>query len=205
VHVVKPKIDFMKKINLSMVLSFSLLIGCSDDKPDSFETPISGYYKITSIGSSMEVDMNNDGIRSKNLFKEISDLHQTSDNQLLSFCDLESSRNFMEIRPLPNQTNNAQLISLNIPDQRIDSLISGEFYLGEYLRSFINYSYKLSERSNEIELINNNPEYKENGVLNHFEIQIDGSLKLQMTKKLFDFKGSEWVPADVTIIYKKVD
>jgi hypothetical protein len=195
----------MKTIKLIILTSASLLTGCFNDKNDSFETPISGYYKITSFESTTEVDMNNDGIRSKDLYEEVSSLHKTPDNQQVSLYDFQSRPNYMEVRPLVDQTNNAKLISLNVPEQRIDDLTSGQLYPGDYLHSFINYSYELNDRSNKIELINNNKEYLEMGALNNFELQKNGSLKLEMTKELFAFVGSKWIQAEVTIIYQKAD
>jgi hypothetical protein len=181
-------------------------MGCLNDKNDSFETPISGYYKIVSMKSTTAVDMNNDGIKTKDLYMEIGGLHTTPDKQKLSFYDFESHGNYMEVRPLSYQTSNAQLISLRIPDQVIDDLTDGRFFLMTYLHSFIFYSYKLNQRSGEIELTSNSaPEYVENGVLSKFELQADGSLKLEMTKELFDFVDSKWIQADLTIIYQKVD
>jgi hypothetical protein len=195
----------MKTAAFITLASVSLLTGCSADKNDSPETPISGYYKIVSIESSTEVDMNNDGIRSDDLYQEISSPHKTPDNQEIPFYDFESQGNYMEVRPLDYHTNNVKLISLNVPEQSMDELTWGEFYLRFYFHAFTNYSYKLNDRSGNIELIKNNIEFIENGSLNNFELQTDGTLKLEMTKELFDFADSKWIQADVTIIYEKVD
>jgi len=192
----------MKSIKLIILASVAILTGCSSDQPDSFETPISGYYKIVSFESTTAVDMNNDGIKTKNLYNEIS-MHKM-DNEMVHYYDFDFIGNYMEVRPL-HQTNSAKLIDFNIPDQRIDYLRSGSFFLEYYIPSFIHYSYKLKERSRKIELINGSPDFIENGTLNDLEHQKDGSLKLEMTKELFDFVDSKWIETDVTIIYQKVD
>src|SRR6478752_1463506 len=178
---------------LTLSSAACLLLGCSQGPKDSFETPISGYYKIVSMESAVEVDMNNDGIRSSDVYAEISGLQHVLDNVPLSFYDFEAQGNYMEVRPLDYQTNSAKIISLNIPDQRIDVLTTGQYFLTDYFHTFLNYRYALSDQSNKIEIVSGNPDYEENGILNNFELQSSGSLKLEMTKELFDFVDSKWI------------
>ncbi|HEY3403952.1 MAG TPA: hypothetical protein VGK59_11225 [Ohtaekwangia sp.] len=195
----------MKNLPLLILISAIVLPGCQSDKQDSFETAISGYYKIVSIESTVEADLNNDGIRSEDLYDEISSLHYTPGQEPTSFYDFESIQNYMEVRPLPDQTNDAKLIALNIPDQQIDNATSGEAFLSEYSHSFIAYQYELSDRSNKIELKNNNVGLSEEGTILDFELQPDGFLKLEMTKEVFDFVDLAWIETDLTIIYQKVE
>jgi len=195
----------MKTVQLLILTFAGLLFGCQHDKSDSYETRISGYYKIVSMESTVEVDMNNDGIRSDDLYSEISSPYHPNDDDPVSFYDFEASPNFMEVRPLHYQTNNAKLIALNIPDQRIEEVTAGDFFLSEYLHSFYAYRYELSEQSGKIELISHNTDFIENGTLHDFELQADGSLVLNITKDIFDFVDSKWVTTNLTITYHRVD
>lgn len=189
----------MKSVTLIVIGVCFGLHSCTSDKSESHLTPISGYYKVKSISSNVAVDMNNDGVKSADLYSEITAPYKDSG---LSFFDFESPQNHMEVRPLPYQSNDAQLISLNIPDQYILESNS-VYFLGEYLRSFIAYRYEMEGRS--IKLISTNPAFIENGTLGNFQLMADGNLKLEMSKKLFDFKDVEWKESELTIIYSKVE
>lgn len=189
------------KTTLAIIFAIAVLFACSGDK-DSIETRISGYYRIVSFTADTNVDMNRDGVKTDDLLKEIGGLHHTIDDQYVSFYDFESISSYMEARPIDYQNNESKLISFNIPDQYIEEISSGEFYLSMYLPTLSNYSYNLDDTSSDIELINNNVD--ENGRATHLQIQNDGSLKLELTKKVFDFVDADWVEVHATVIFKKV-
>ncbi|MBX2971120.1 MAG: hypothetical protein KF803_17265 [Cyclobacteriaceae bacterium] len=182
-----------------------LMLGCSSDSITSFENQLSGHYKIVSINSTPDADLNNDELKSENLFEEISGLHNTIDGKSITFYDFNSPENYMEIRPLKNSTNNAKLISINFPDQLIGEQTTEVFYLVQYKNTFTNYSYTTSQNSQQIVLTNNNPEYVENGEINSLEYQPNVELVLKLSKKLFDFTDHDWINVNITATYKKVE
>src|SRR5688572_4790306 len=89
---------------------------CSSDNERDLLGSLPGRYKITSIQSVEYVDLNNDGIKSNDIFFEISAPHHCLNGQVLSFYDFNDFGSYMEVRPLPDASNDAQLISINIPD-----------------------------------------------------------------------------------------
>ena len=57
---------------MKKILSLLLLIGfasCTSETADSFETRISGHYKVVSFVADGSVDLNNDGVQSNDLYK----------------------------------------------------------------------------------------------------------------------------------------
>jgi hypothetical protein len=181
------------------------LCACSLDKEQSIETRISGYYRITSIESSIKLDLNNDGIKTEDLYAEIGGLHIAPDNQKGYYYDFNFAGNYMEVRPLEGATNDGQLIAINFPEQWIGELTPSQFFLHEYSHAFIHYSYELDSKSHDIELINNNPQFDENGSLQNLELLADGSLKLELKKDFFDFVDLKWIEADVVVLYEKLE
>jgi hypothetical protein len=189
----------------AFLLAVSFLTGCSGEKDNSIETRISGRYEIVSFVSDTPLDLNNDGIKSNNLYAEISGAHHTPDNKQIPFYDFHSPGSYMEVRPLENSNNDAKLLRFNIPEQYIDEFQPGEYYLGQYLRQGVYHYYKLNGRSSDVELTNTDADAELEGIPTKLEIEIDGTLNLEMTKKFFDFVDSQWIQANVTIIYREVD
>lgn len=181
----------------------SIVVGCADNSV-SPEMLLRGRYKITAMQSSVAVDANNDGLATINLYSEISGPHVLSDGSTISFYDFEGIQNRMEMRPLPETTNDARLVDFNIPDQYIGQLTSGEYFLSMYLHSGYGYTYELDSNTNLIKLTRIS-DFVENGTLNTFRVIDDGILKLEMTKQIFDFKTQRWLQADLTITYEKVE
>jgi hypothetical protein len=179
-------------------------IGCSKKETVSFETKISGQYKVISIVSTTSVDLNNDGVRSDNLMFEIMSPHNTINGQPLSFFNFDSYPKFMEVRPLKTTANNVKLIAFNFPEQEI-GIANGISYLMWYNRSFIAYKYEIDSRNNNISLIKIESGLIENGKVNKLELLANGNMKLALTKTFFDFKDQLWKEIEVVAIYKKID
>jgi hypothetical protein len=182
-----------------------LTFGCSDSHVDTFENYLSGYYKVVAIDSDTSVDMNNDGLKSRNLFEEISGPYSTPNGERLSFYNFSSPPNYMEVRPLKNTVNDGKLITVNFPHQYIDQLTNGDFFLMTYLNTFMYYSYEFTENRKQIKLINNNPSYIKDGVLNSLELYPNGELELKLTKPVFDFVDRQWIEVRITAFYQKVE
>lgn len=91
-------------------LASLLFMSCKKNSTASVQDSFPGYYKVKKITSTVAVDMNNDGLKSSNLYYEISGLVTGPSGQRMSFYDFESFRNYLEVRPLDYQTSNAKLI-----------------------------------------------------------------------------------------------
>lgn len=193
----KPK-HFLRSILIAI-----LVVGCTKDDHVN-ETRVSGIYKITAINAAVALDLNNDGVKSTDIYNEIKYYSLIRDLSPEMFYDFESMQHYMVARPLPYHTNNAQSISLNIPDQVIDTFSGNLYYLSNYIHSFTAYSYELNGGSDVVTLHANDATFEENGTLKEMRIIEDGHLRLTMTKKFFDFTDLAWVETEVTIDYEAV-
>lgn len=183
----------MKNIFLVVVL---FAMSCSPDNVDSFENKLSGYYEVISMQSNVSVDLNNDGVKSRDIFFEIA--------SPAGHWDFNFPGNYLEVRPLKNSSNGGKLMLFNLPGQYIDYLSNGTPFLSMYVNTFINYSYEFNKNSNFIRLINNNPDYYENGSLNTLELLDNGELKLELTKRTFDFVSLDWIDVKMSVVFRKV-
>ncbi|WP_165040890.1 hypothetical protein [Dysgonomonas sp. ZJ709] len=197
----------MKTIKFSsvIILFAAFFISCSDDNKDQVVIDeFAGYYKITAIESSIPIDMNNDGIKSNNVLMEISSRHAFNGEVISNFYNFNSFPSFAEVRPLPEQSNDARLIAFNYPYQILLNEDEGNPVLMYYMKQFINYSYNLKP-NNEIEVIDNNPDYhSEYGVINSASRIDENSFQVNLSTKLYDFEDRIWVEADIEISYAKV-
>jgi hypothetical protein len=191
----------MKNIFLLITLA---AMSCSTDNVDSPENNLSGYYEITSIQSDVSVDLNNDGEKSKDIFSEIASTYHTLDGNPVSFYDFSSHSSLLEVRPLKNTTNDAKLISFNLPAQEIDYLTNGTPYLMFYIQNIHLYRYEFIENSNTIKLIDSNPDFNDNVNFNSLELTGNNDLKLKFTNLTFDFVELDWIETNMTAIFKKV-
>jgi len=180
-----------------------ILVSCSKDSENT-TIDITGIYKTIAIQSTTMVDLNNDGIKSSDIFAEISNPHVTLDSEPISFYDFESPDKLAEVRPLVYHSNNAQLIAFNFPHQYIGYISNDTPYLMEYLKAFINYSYEINS-DNTITLIDGNPEHQSQyGVLHSLQHIGNDKLELNLTKKVYDFAEQKWLDIDMKAVYEKV-
>lgn len=193
----------MPKFLIALLFVF-LLIACRKTSTSSFEKSFPGFYKITKITSATPVDLNNDGVKTTNIYAEISNPHKTPNGDLVSFHDFQQQNNYMEVRPLPYQLNNSKLISFNFPHQIIDYFSNNTAYLVEYNNEFLHYSYKSIDDKN-IQVTSSNTDYTNQiGVINSLVVQESGVLAVQLNKQVFDFVDKAWKQIDLTVEYKKV-
>jgi hypothetical protein len=186
-----------------IILVIVTLMGCSRGF-ESAQNHLSGHYKVTTIVANVEVDLNNDGIKSDNFFAEISKPFETTQGDFLPYYNFDFPGNYMEIRPLKGATNDAKLISVNFPDQHIGQLNDEEFYLSDFENSFTAYLYEIAESELKLTYYGD-PNYIENGKINKLLVVEVGILKLELTKKVFDFSDSTWKEVEVTAFYSKVN
>ena len=194
----------MKRIVL-LLNSVLLLVflSCSTDDSDGFVDALSGYYKIVSVTSDTPLDLNNDGFSSHDFYAEISGLHTTTNGDKFQFYDFESIQNYMEIRPTELQNNKAQLIDFKFPHQYIGYMSDNTPFLHEYLRSFINYSYKIVD--NQVQLSNGYLDEVEGiGEVTSLHVLDENYLKATMIKNIFDFQTNQWVKVQLDVTYLKI-
>jgi hypothetical protein len=197
----------MKKILL--LTPFIFLISCSSDKIENAPNDFKGYYKVISITSETEIDLNNDGVKSLNILEEISSPHTTLNGVYPNLYNAENQDNYVEVRPADQQTNNAQLISFNFPEQSI-SYINNDMTLNtpvlmEYASSLnINFYYEFIG-SNEIKIIDKNREWNSKyGEIKNLTRTDKSNFELYLDKNMFDFSSKQWKSLKLKAKYKKV-
>jgi hypothetical protein len=180
------------------------MMSCSTEGETEYAPQLPGYYKVTAIQADAGTDLNNDGIKTTDIFFEIAGPHTTVNGKQISYLDFNSPPYYLEIRPLPESGNKAKLISFNFPSQYIDYRSDTTPFLMGYLPSFMNYSYELNQKSNVIQLTNGNPDYDEKGNLKSLKMLPNNELELTLTNQVFDFVETDWFEVNMVVKYEKV-
>lgn len=146
----------MKSLACSVIL---LAFICSCNKEKNSTRNIAGYYKTVSMVSNKPADLNNDGVKSINLFAEITAPLTGPWPVPVSFYDFNQWISFVEVRPLPDQSSPAKFIAFKFPTQVFqDTINNSQRILFGYFQEFNNYSYEI-DSDDRITLINSNNAY----------------------------------------------
>ncbi len=169
-----------------------LLISCQNGIEESL-FPYTGYYKVISIQTNLAVDLNDDGIKSSDLFQEFSGKILTPDGKLLQFFDFNSPQNFLLIKPptqnvflakSPAGTTHQGIVEINFPDQYLGQLDNGQYYTSFIERTFIGHIYSFQEQKKEFILTSGaDPTYDEHGITHSLLVEEDRILKLILDSK----------------------
>jgi len=188
-------------IPFSIVLFVLLFSTCRDDKEvREDDNGFSGYYKITSIYSSKQIDMNNDGLKSNDILSEISGCHVLNNGEVAAnMFNTDHPQFFAEVRPLSYHKNDVKLIDFKYPYQAI---IDNDGYLDPYLMcysgKFLGYSYNLGI-DNQIEITG----HSEYGMVNSASRINENSFWVNISIRLYDFKEKKWIDTDIDVKYIK--
>ena len=197
----------MKRI-LLIILPFTI-ISCDPNNTEEKQlNDFVGYYKITSINSETAIDLNNDGIKSKNILEEISSPYTTPSGLAENFYNANSPDNYAEIRPTKQQNNNAQLISFNFPEQiityRNDDLTLNQPFLMEYSSSMNNMSYEFTNKS-EVIIMDNNKEWNSQfGEIKNLTKIDKKTFQINLDKRMFDLSTKKWTVLQLNATYQKI-
>lgn len=194
----------MKNKIVLLVICILGLIGC-DKESNETSNELGGYYKIISMVSNVQADVNNDGVQS-NLYEEIAGKHIINNEVVDVFYDFDSWDSYAEIKK-GGSNSNWRFISFNYPFQEIMYLgLNQEIpFCSDYLNRFNTFYYTKENKEGEIELLDGNSDYTADygEVLSFNKLDKDNFILLLSTK-LFDFKTKTWKPAEVTVKYKRV-
>lgn len=186
------------------IFAVILFLSCKKNPSLSMEDSFPGYYKATKITSPTAVDLNNDGLKTANIYLEMSDPYTSPNGQQMSFYDFNSISNFVEVRPLPYQTNPAKLIAFNFPHQIIDSLGNNVHFLAMYINELISYTYEFNP-NNSITVSSTNLEYASRiGEIDSLILKEGGVMMVLLKKYIFDFADKTWKRIDITAEYSKI-
>lgn len=200
----------MKKhfFTLTLFTAAIMMNSCSNqDVPDTND--FKGFYKITSISSSVQIDLNNDGIKTNDYLQEIKSGYTNYDGEIIDFgYDNNLSPNFAEARPTNQQSNDAKLLDIRFPFQEIDSLHQGN---GTYVK--VNMSYRNMNTGFIYKLTNSNVEI-ESDPFNHCEyygiddFQINrlnqDEFETIFNFEVYDFNEDKWILTELKTKYQKL-
>lgn len=198
----------MKKIMVSLlVISF---FSCSSDSSEpKIINDFGGYYQVTNIVTDIELDLNNDGIKSKNMLLEITSAHTTPNGIYPDFnFKPKHPWNLVEARSTIDSQIMTQLVNFNFPEQELAFLNEDPskpiLLFAAYSGKFNTFRYEFKSQ-NKINLIDWNQEYTaQYGKINEL-IRIDKtSFRLYLTKNIFDFKDKKWNNVNVIATYIKI-
>jgi hypothetical protein len=202
----------MKKHYFILIL-FSVAILISSCTSNSGEIKINnfkGCYKIKTISSSLEIDLNNDGLKSNNYLEEIKANYISYSGEVINYgYDNDLRSNSAQARPTKYDSNNTQFLDILFPIQRIDSVYQGNDHFVkmniEYQKMITGFIYKLTNNNVEIESDPFNQfEYYDIAnfqinKINNFEFEIN------FDYKVYDFKENKWVETKLKAKYEKME
>lgn len=188
-----------KSIKSYVIILLALfLVACGDDPLDQEFEQYTGQYTIVSYKSDIAVDLNNDKSSSNELTDEI-----TSFN----FVDLE-------VRPLENSTNSAQLLSFFFPKTWLspDAETGGSEDWANYISygfgttyHYENNSFVLKDKSYLEQGSNGREDVNRTVTINSdLEVVDSDHLKLLISKEYYDFKTGSWIMLDIEVVYERM-
>ncbi|CAH8283665.1 hypothetical protein EV196_102526 [Mariniflexile fucanivorans] len=199
---------YLNIVNL-IILSF-IVVSCSNNAEQTNTNDFAGYYKINSISSSLQIDLNNDGLKSNDYLQEIKSNYISYDNEIINYgYDNELTHNFAEARPTKYQSNNAQFLDIQFPIQRIDSIYQGNDRFVkinmEYEKMYTGFIYKLT---NDNIVIESDPfSHFEFYDINNFVINRLNNIEFEVIFdfKVYDFTENDWIETTLKARFEKVN
>ncbi len=189
-----------------LLLSFALvfMVACEDE---SSKIPsIAGYYRVESLKTDQQVDLNNDGIASEDLMVQISESNFIT-QYLFDWPD-----SYLEIRPTKYNDNFTQLMLIPFPNPVVtftnsNSSNGAVSYFNNNLNG-VGYEYSYNEETKIIHLdrteVDQNTEEEWGKLVEAKQIEKD-KLELLVSKNYYDFKTASWLKLQITGVYVKVD
>lgn len=194
---------------LSIFTAAAMISSCSN-QDDQIETnTFKGIYKIESISSSVDIDLNNDGLQTVDYLQEIKSDHISYDGEVVNFgYNNDLNQNFAEASPTSQQINTTKFLNIQFPIQTIDSVYQGgetfAIMNAEYRNLNTAFIYKLKNSNVEIESDPFN-QFEFTGIKN-FQINRINQNEFEtiFDFKIYDFKEGDWILTTLRTSYKKV-
>ncbi|MCF6280403.1 MAG: hypothetical protein L3J14_08660 [Flavobacteriaceae bacterium] len=177
----------MKKVLI--IITLFIFISCSNNASEIIteKTDFSGLYKIESIVSTENVDLNDDNISSTNLMNEIPNYFENADYDFI-------------IRNLEKTDPYELLLSIYLPVP--NEFIDEDFGLIDYNRysSFIRINPFSKDK-----LINEEMEISNSTILNEMVILDNNIIESKSIQIFYDFSTNNWRNLEIKIRYLKLE
>lgn len=197
---------FLAKITL-IILSVTI-ISCNGNDDQVEINDFKVFYQITSINSSVPIDLNNDGLKSTDYLQEIKSNYIDYEGDVINFMyDNEHRYYLAEARPTKVQNNDAQFLDIQFPIQRIDSIFQGNDNYAittmEYRNIRTGFIYKLF--NNDIEIESDPFNQFEYYNISNFQIRRINKTEFEVffDFKVYDFTENSWIETNLNGTYKK--
>ena len=154
---------------------------------------LAGVYKLISMSSDIEVDMNNDGITSTDLFMEID----------AAFFDSSSE---LEIKPVIYNNNVEEIMSFYLPHSNVVVSTPGKPGSVSFTKSGLGYVFDFNKTTQVITLENNdkNQDPAIYGEMKDIRLLSPGKLQATFSKYFYDFAAAKWQMLTLTCVYIKI-
>lgn len=198
------------KIKLSLLIYLFIISSCNHDNERLILNDFKGLYSIKSISSSIPIDLNNDGLQSKDYLQKIKSKHILHDGELIDYgYDNQFISNFAEARPIKYHDNYLQFLDIQFPFPMIDSISLDTDKNIKYTSSISNMStgfiYRLTE--NNILIESDSFNHFEFYNIRNFEINRinKNEFEISFDYKVYDFTQKEWVITILNARYEMVE
>lgn len=196
----------MKRLfcELFSVLTICMMVLSSCNNKQEEEVSVNdfvGYYKITSLKAEIDVDLNNDGLQSSDLYDEMIEPYllvnpRDPDYTPLPMYNFNQISSYAEVRPTESQSTSTKLLTLNLPYQYITYSS-----LSMYAHDLSYYFYDLDENDNVVlkDKLGDAPEVQ----VTRLERLDKDRFKVTYNAKIYDFVSKEWKKTSVNALYER--
>lgn len=183
------------------ILSVVFFTSCNDDesvKSEYYHTE----YNVVAMQSSVPVDMDNDGIKSKDVLKEVNSNLKINKSSDTKFHFIPAGTATVVYYESKNEGN----MMIPYPFQHILNPNEDSAALGFYVTQFIGFSYQLNgDYEIEITEVSTEHQFSDYGVAKSARWMDKDSFSVTITARIYDFKENKWIDTDVEILCQKID
>lgn len=158
----------------------------------SSSSVIGGSYHMISMTSDISVDLNNDGMISKDLLTEIDP----------SFFDPKNPE--LVIKPVIYNNQIEDLMSFYLPHANISTTNPNVTGGVSFSRNGLGYIYNIDTSTQVINVDKNEHDSTSVGIMQNIEVAGKDMLKAVFTKSYYDFNSRKWLLLTITCVYKKI-
>ena len=186
-------------IFLYFFLLSGLILSCSkaEDVPAKEET-LSGKYRVVSVKSAVAVDLNNDGIKSRNILQEVPPTYLMEKGDIVErMVPLQDAVAILTYDQMKNEGS----MFFPYPFQAVHRVDDGyQANLGTYVTQFPSLSFRV-DGSDELEVTKVSDDYQlaDLAVAKSIKKAGEGMVTVTVAANLYDFTDAAWVKCDVEV------
>lgn len=189
-------------IFIFLVLTSGFFLSCSKADDVATTANISGKYHVVAMQSAIAVDLNNDGLKSKDLLQEVVPSYLVKEDGALE--RIVPLSNTSAILSYDQDKNEGSLITPYPFQEMLGPIGNREPGLGTYVLQFLSLSFRIDAAGGvEVTEVSDKYQYTDLAVAKSVKIMDDDTFILGVAAKLYDFTERAWVECDVELECKK--